>query len=85
MTPENDERRAEDGARGDEQRRAAHRVLRKSTEELARMAEQRRQQKLYRDGKLAKEPAPLDEELVRETARQIDQAHDALFNEEEKE
>jgi hypothetical protein len=84
MTQENDERR-DDGAQTDEQRRAAHRVLRKSTDELARMAEQRRQQKLYRDGKLDKEPAPLDEELVRETARQIDQAHDALFNEDEKE
>ncbi len=35
---------------------------------------------LYRNGKLRVEPEAVDESLVRETARALDQAHDALFS-----
>ena len=69
----------------DDERRAAHRVLRKSTDELARFGDQRRKLKLYKDGVIKEQPEPLDEALVRETARTIDQAHAALFGSEKNE
>ena len=63
----------------DERRHAAHQVLRRSIDELARLGEKRRRQKLYRNGKIRVEPEAVDESLVRETARALDMAHDALF------
>ena len=63
----------------DPSRHAAHHVLRQSIDELARLGEKRRRQKLYKSGKLRVEPEAVDESLVRETARALDMAHDALF------
>jgi hypothetical protein len=68
----------------DPRRHAAHQVLRQSIDELARLGEKRRRQKLYRDGRLRVEPEAVDASLVRETARALDMAHDALYADEHK-